>query len=143
MIVPMEVAYPDEPLRGVAGLALGRAPTPGALEGHRSGTERVECAIVGFDRDDVGDWVALLECGHRQHVRHRPPWQERPWVLTPEGREGRLGTSLQCVLCDEEDEVEEGGEAACLAPMVCAECGAVIGDGGAHRAGCTAASSAD
>jgi hypothetical protein len=26
---------------------------------------------------------------------------------------------------------------------VCAECGAVVGDGGAHRAGCTAASSAD
>lgn len=29
--------------------------------------------IVGFDRDEEGDWVALLECGHRQHVRHRPP----------------------------------------------------------------------
>jgi hypothetical protein len=100
-------------------------------------------AIVGFDRDEVGDWVALLECGHRQHVRHRPPWQERPWVLTPEGREGRLGTSLNCVVCDEEDEFEEGGEAACLAPMVCAECGAVVGGGGAHRAGCTAPSSAD
>jgi hypothetical protein len=26
---------------------------------------------------------------------------------------------------------------------VCAECGAVVGDGGAHRAGCTAASSPD
>jgi hypothetical protein len=107
------------------------------------GAERVERAIVGFDRDDVGDWVAMLECGHRQHVRHRPPWQERPWVLTPEGREGRLGTSLHCVSCDEEDGVEEGGEAACLAPIVCAECGAVVGDAGAHRAGCTAANSAD
>jgi hypothetical protein len=103
----------------------------------------MERAIVGFDCDDVGDWVALLECGHRQHVRHRPPWQERPWVLTPEGREGRLGSSLNCVLCDEEDELEEGGEAACLAPMVCVECGAVVGGGGAHRAGCTAPSSAE
>jgi hypothetical protein len=105
--------------------------------------ERVERAIVGFDRDDVGDWVALLECGHRQHVRHRPPWQERPWVLTPEGRQGRLGTSLNCVLCDEDDEFEEGGEAACLAPLVCPECGAVVGDGGTHRSGCTVPGSAD
>jgi hypothetical protein len=103
----------------------------------------VERAIVGFDRDDVGDWVALLGCGHRQHVRHRPPWQERPWVLTTEGRRGRLGTSLNCVVCDEEGESEEGGEAACLAPMVCQACGAVVGGGGAHRAGCAAASSAD
>jgi hypothetical protein len=98
----------------------------------------VERAIVGFDLDDAGDWVALLECGHRQHVRHRPPWQERPWVLTAEGREDRLGTTLNCVLCDAEDELEEGGEAACLAPKVCAECGAVVADGGVHRAGCTA-----
>lgn len=96
---------------------------------------------MGFDRDDVGDWVALLECGHRQHVRHRPPWQERPWVLTPEGRQGRLGMPLNCVLCD--DELEEGGDAVCLAPMVCVECGAVVGGGGAHRAGCTAPRSAD
>jgi hypothetical protein len=100
----------------------------------------MERAIVGFDRDDVGDWVAMLACGHRQHVRHRPPWQERPWVLTPEGRQGRLGTPLNCVLCDEE--FEEGGEPACLAPQVCAECGAVVGGGGAHRVGCTAASTA-
>jgi hypothetical protein len=99
--------------------------------------------IVGFDRDDVGDWVALLECGHRQHVRHRPPWQERPWVLTREGRQGRIGMPLNCVLCDEEDEFEEGGEVACLAPMVCDECGAVVGGGGAHRAWCTASDRAD
>ena len=34
-------------------------------------------AIVGYHRDDVGDWVAELECGHAQHVRHDPPWQLR------------------------------------------------------------------
>ena len=58
-------------------------------------------AIVGFHTDDAGDWVAELECGHGQHVRHRPPWELRPWVMTAEGRASRLGTGLQCVLCDE------------------------------------------
>ena len=55
----------------------------------------VERAIVGFDPDETGDWVALLACGHRQHVRHQPPWRERPWVLTEEGRAERLGASAR------------------------------------------------
>ena len=57
-------------------------------------------AIIGFHQDEAGDWVADLACGHRQHVRHRPPWTLRPWVLTPEGRAGRIGVSLDCLLCD-------------------------------------------
>lgn len=56
--------------------------------------------IVGFHADDEGDWVAELGCGHRQHVRHRPPFQVRPWVVDAEGRAGRVGTSLPCVPCD-------------------------------------------
>jgi hypothetical protein len=57
--------------------------------------------IVGYHVDDLGDWVAELECGHGQHVRHDPPWQVRPWVLTEEGRRSRLGAALNCVICDE------------------------------------------
>jgi tellurite methyltransferase len=57
-------------------------------------------AITGFTTDDLGDWVALLGCGHRQHVRHDPPLVERPWVLSAEGRAARLGESLDCVRCD-------------------------------------------
>jgi 2-phosphosulfolactate phosphatase len=57
--------------------------------------------ISGFHRDDEGHWVADLVCGHTQHVRHDPPWQVRPWVLTPEGRAGRLGAELPCVRCAE------------------------------------------
>jgi hypothetical protein len=60
--------------------------------------------ITGFDRDDEGHWVALLECGHRQHVRHHPPLFTRHWVLTPAGRESRLGYQLECKRCDEPDE---------------------------------------
>jgi hypothetical protein len=55
--------------------------------------------IVGFHTDDEGHWVAELECGHGQHVRHDPPWQIRPWVLTPEGRAAFLGVELQCRKC--------------------------------------------
>jgi hypothetical protein len=57
--------------------------------------------IVGFHRDEHGDWVADLECGHGQHVRHLPPLVTRPWVLTEEGRTSRLGTVLACKKCDE------------------------------------------
>ncbi len=56
--------------------------------------------IVGFVADDVGDWVALLACRHRQHVRHRPPFREAPWVLVDAEREQRIGTALDCPLCD-------------------------------------------
>ncbi len=56
--------------------------------------------ITGFHQDHDGDWVAELSCGHDQHVRHRPPFQERPWVLSAPGRSGHIGTPLVCPLCD-------------------------------------------
>ncbi len=59
--------------------------------------------IVGFHQDEVGDWVADLECGHTQHVRHDPPLSDRPWVLTPEGRRRFIGFQLDCKICDGED----------------------------------------
>jgi hypothetical protein len=58
-------------------------------------------AIIGFHQDEQEHWVADLECGHTRHVRHNPPWQNRAWVLTPEGRGQHLGTKLKCVRCDE------------------------------------------
>jgi Protein of unknown function (DUF3565) len=53
-------------------------------------------AIVGFHQDELGDWVAELQCGHNQHVRHRPPWCERPWVLAGKGRRTFWGHELSC-----------------------------------------------
>lgn len=64
-------------------------------------------AIVGFHRDEVSDWVAQLACGHGRHVRHRPPFQEKPWVVTAEGRASRVGSELDCVRCDRR-EIPEG-----------------------------------
>lgn len=56
--------------------------------------------ITGFHQDTEGHWVAELECGHSQHVRHDPPWQQRPWVLAEDTRAARLGSALECPLCD-------------------------------------------
>lgn len=57
-------------------------------------------AIVGFHTDDAGEWVAELSCHHGQHVRHQPPFQERPWVLEAAGRAGHIGSPIECTLCD-------------------------------------------
>jgi hypothetical protein len=59
----------------------------------------MERRITGFHQDDEGHWVAELECGHTRHVRHQPPWEERKWVLTAEGRSSRLGTLIPCAEC--------------------------------------------
>ena len=57
-------------------------------------------AIVGFHLDAHDDWVADLDCGHGQHVRHRPPFVLRPWAVTEAGRAAMLGSELDCVRCD-------------------------------------------
>ncbi|OZB14615.1 MAG: pressure-regulated protein [Marinobacter sp. 34-60-7] len=57
-------------------------------------------AIVGYHQDDEQHWVARLACGHTQHVRHDPPWINRPWVTTEAGRRSHLGTELACKKCD-------------------------------------------
>lgn len=56
--------------------------------------------IVGWHVDADGDWVAELSCLHGQHVRHQPPFRERPWVSSEAGRAARVGTDLDCPLCD-------------------------------------------
>ena len=57
-------------------------------------------AITGFHLDDLRDWVADLDCGHGQHVRHRPPFVNRPWVASDAGRKAMLGVELDCARCD-------------------------------------------
>ena len=58
-------------------------------------------AIIGYHQDEQGDWVADLACGHGQHVRHQPPFMNRPWAITTEGRNQHLGTLLNCKKCEE------------------------------------------
>ena len=66
----------------------------------RSGSSVIQ-VITGFHRDDEGQWVAELACGHTQHVRHEPPWQVREWTQSEGGRQSRLGSALDCPLCNE------------------------------------------
>lgn len=57
--------------------------------------------ITGFHKDEHKHWVADLACGHMQHVRHRPPWELRPWVESENGRRSMLGHVLACRRCDD------------------------------------------
>ena len=63
-------------------------------------------AIVGFHQDEEEHWVAQLGCGHSRHVRHTPPWQMRPWVISESGRAGKLGYMLECVKCERKAPVD-------------------------------------
>ena len=57
-------------------------------------------SIIGFCRDEENHWIANLDCGHNQHVRHQPPFVNRPWVVNEEGRKSTLGKKLNCVRCN-------------------------------------------
>ncbi len=57
--------------------------------------------IAGFHQDEDLDWVAELACGHNQHVRHNPPWTNRPWTQSAEGRASVLGQELDCRKCEQ------------------------------------------
>lgn len=57
-------------------------------------------AMVDFAQDAASDWIAHLACGHRQHVRHLPPFTNREWTTTAAGREAKIGLSLNCTRCD-------------------------------------------
>lgn len=58
--------------------------------------------IVDFHQDEERHWIADLACGHTQHVRHVPPWINRPWIVTEEGRRRHIGSELNCKKCEEE-----------------------------------------
>ncbi|GAW94934.1 MULTISPECIES: DUF3565 domain-containing protein [Colwellia] len=58
-------------------------------------------AICGYHQDEEDHWVAELVCGHFQHVRHKPPFINRPWVVSLHGRKSMLGQLLKCKKCDE------------------------------------------
>ena len=63
--------------------------------------------ITGYHLDEYNDWVAELDCHHGQHVRHNPPFIDRPWVVTKEGRKSKLGEILNCKKCDENTPIDD------------------------------------
>lgn len=85
----------------------------------------MKCRVTGFHKDQVGDWVADLECGHTQHMRHQPPWVNRPWLESKSGRKKFIGITMDCKTCeeiamgsirsnDEKRRIAEAVKAACL-----------------------------
>lgn len=60
----------------------------------------MERPITGFGLDNQGDPIAILSCGHPQHVRNKPPFINRPWVTTEQGRNDMIGKMLTCIRCD-------------------------------------------
>jgi tellurite resistance-related uncharacterized protein len=81
--------------------------------------------MIDFHRDEHDDWVAVLGCLHRQHVRHNPPWQNRPWVATEAGRNDSLGRMLYCVKCRDNAPVDDTARAACTLSRMPAGFGAL------------------
>ncbi len=68
--------------------------------------------ILRFEQDEAGHWVAHLACGHKRHVRHTPPWQNREWVLSESGRNAMIGERLRCGLCAQAAEAGQAGKKA-------------------------------
>lgn len=85
----------------------GKVPslTANTAESDRRPDGRV--TLMGFHQDEDDHWVAELSCGHTQHLRHQPPWQNRAWVLDPGERQRQIGQPFTCGWC-----AAEGAEQA-------------------------------
>ncbi|WP_090239655.1 DUF3565 domain-containing protein [Pseudomonas guineae] len=63
--------------------------------------------VLDFRQDEHGDWLAVLSCGHTQHLRHQPPWQNRAWVLDATQRNAQRGKPFRCGWCETEHDANE------------------------------------
>ncbi|MDF3194116.1 DUF3565 domain-containing protein [Pseudomonas sp. 1928-m] len=63
--------------------------------------------VLDFRQDEHGDWLAVLSCGHTQHLRHQPPWQNRAWVLDAQQRQAQLEKPFLCGWCATEHAASE------------------------------------
>ena len=55
--------------------------------------------VLDLRQDQEQHWVAVLACGHTQHLRHQPPWQNRHWLLDPQQRNAIIGQPFVCGWC--------------------------------------------
>jgi len=77
-------------------LPKGRRESEPELDG-RPGTASVR--LLDWRQDEDGHWVAVLSCGHTQHLRHQPPWQDRAWVMDAAQRQAQIGEPFACGWC--------------------------------------------
>ena len=66
---------------------------------HRPVATMHTTTLLGWRQDEDGHWVAVLACGHTQHLRHQPPWQSRAWVLDAGQRLKKIGQPFACGWC--------------------------------------------
>ncbi|MGX5220563.1 DUF3565 domain-containing protein [Pseudomonas segetis] len=74
-------------------------PSPESEPAPDGRTGSMPVRLLDLRQDEDGHWVAVLSCGHTQHLRHEPPWQNRPWVQSPELRRAQLGKPFDCGWC--------------------------------------------
>lgn len=55
--------------------------------------------ITGFERESASAIVVRMVCGHRRHVRHRPPLEDHAWVLDDASVRGRVSADIECGRC--------------------------------------------
>jgi DTW domain-containing protein len=56
--------------------------------------------IVAIEVESEDTVVVELDCGHRRHVRDRPPLSSHPWVRDADARARRIGAAIECGHCD-------------------------------------------
>lgn len=54
--------------------------------------------MLAFEADG-DEWIVRLDCGHRRHIRHRPPLASYPWLDDPDARAARIGERIECDRC--------------------------------------------
>lgn len=65
---------------------------PGVVDG-------IARSMLAIELDEGGEWIAWLDCGHRRHLRHRPPLSSMPWLLDAAARAARVGQRIECGRC--------------------------------------------
>ena len=60
----------------------------------------IDRRIVAVHVESIDTCVVELDCGHRRHVRDRPPLERYPWVRDAAARAARVGQSIECGRCD-------------------------------------------
>ncbi len=40
----------------------------------------IDRRILDIEAESADSCVAALDCGHRRHIRHRPPLERHPWI---------------------------------------------------------------
>jgi tellurite resistance-related uncharacterized protein len=60
----------------------------------------IDRQILSIEPESADSVVATLDCGHRRHIRHRPPLESHPWILDPVARVARVGQRIECGRCE-------------------------------------------